>query len=508
MKTLTCTHTNEQGYRHEINKDTAVFRAIPYAKPPVGDLRWMAPQIEQDLTSYDRFDSTDGIYKTREAAQRCIQGLTSGERLTEDCLYLDIYAPIDAIESGKQLSVLIYFHGGAFFFGANSLAVTPDKGAFIAATQDVVIVSVNYRLGAFGFLFSEADSPSSGNQGLMDQQMAMIWVAENAKYFGGNENDITIGGMSAGGQSVHAHMVMESSKNLFHKAIAFSGPQGLPFYNAEEGELITEGIANLVECCEKPILDVAPPKCRNAINEATVACMKNKTAAEINAAAWKLEQFLPIGNFDRLTMIAEPYAPVVNTAMLEEMPFYSFSKGEIHDKPLLVDVSENEGAFFINLMMWGVQCEEDVTVCETNWNWMLEHLLSEEDLKTVTEADFYNCPEYPAEECLPQADKFLTDFTWYCNMNKCMKDAANKKFQRRNSDMFLSLTTQILPWQKVVNHGSAEYWFFSRITETNDYDQKDRDYQKQFQNYIGNFIRAGSPNGQYGCYLKLIYPSR
>jgi carboxylesterase type B len=438
-----------KGYRHEINKDIAVFRALPYAKPPVGDLRWMAPEIERDLTSYERYDAADGIYKTREPAQRCIQGLTSGERLTEDCLYLDVYAPIDAIESGKQLSVLIYFHGGAFFFGSNSLAVTPDKGAFIAATQDVIVVSVNYRLGAFGFLFSEAlqsklaeehgvqysDKPSSGNQGLMDQQMAMIWVAENAKYFGGNENDITIGGMSAGGQSVHAHMVMESSKNLFHKAIAFSGPQGLPYYNAEEGELITEGIANLVECCEKPIIDVAPPTCRNAINEATIACMKNRTAAAINSAAWKLEQFLPIGNFERLTMIAEPYAPVINTAMLEEMPFYSFSKAEIHDKPLLIDVSENEGAFFINLMMWGVQCEEDVTVCETNWNRMLEYLLSEEDMKTVIEANFYNCPEDPAEECLPQADKFLTDFTWYCNMNKCMKDG----FPGKLDMIFISL---------------------------------------------------------------------
>ena len=73
--------------------------------------------------------------------------------------------------------------------------------------------------------------------------------------------------------------------------------------------------------------------------------------------------------------------------------------------------------------------------------------------------------------------------------------AGQNKYQRRNSEIFLSLTTQILPWQKVVNHGSAEYWFFSRITGTNDYDQKDRDFQEHYQNYIGNFIRTGSPNG-------------
>ncbi|CAG5090531.1 Oidioi.mRNA.OKI2018_I69.PAR.g12638.t1.cds [Oikopleura dioica] len=501
-----------QGYRHEINEEVVVLRGVPYAKPPVGERRWMAPEIERDLKNYERFDSVEGVYKAKEASQRCIQGFTSGERLTEDCLYLDIHAPIEAIESGRKLSVLIYFHGGAFFFGSNTIAVTPEKGAFIAATQDVIVISVNYRLGAFGFMFSEAlqkkladehgvqysDKPVSGNQGLMDQQMAMIWVAENAKYFGGNENDITIGGMSAGGQSVHAHMVMESSKNFFHKAIAFSGPQGLPYYNADEGELITEGIANLVECCDDPLAPSISPRCRNKIDEDTVACMKNKTAEEINKAAWTLQQFLPIGNFDRLTMIAEPYSPIINTGMLEEMPFYSFSKGEIHDKPLIIDVSNNEGAFFINLMMWGVQCEEPgITVCETNWNWLLDHLLEEDDLKKVKDAGFYNCPDDPKEECLPQADKFLTDFTWYCNMNRCMTDgfpASERKFKRRNSEIFLSLTTQVLPWQQVVHHGSAEYWFFSRITETDDSDEDDQDFQKAYQNYIGNFIRTGSPN--------------
>ena len=134
----------------------------------------------------------------------------------------------------QDLPIFLYFHGGAYLLGMNSVI----RGEHIAATQNIIVIAANYRLGPFGFWYHpdfearmadehnlpfDPNLPYSGNQALMDQQMAMIWTREYSAYFGGSKDRITIGGMSAGGQSVNAHAVMPSSETLFDKVISFSG---------------------------------------------------------------------------------------------------------------------------------------------------------------------------------------------------------------------------------------------------------------------------------------------
>ena len=153
--------------------------------------------------------------------------------------------------TASLLPVLLYFHGGAFMLGSNVVI----NGGHIASTQNIIVVAANYRLGVFGFwahpdfptnpsedyaVTYENDAPFIGNQALMDQQMAMIWTREHIAAFGGDKERITIGGMSAGGQSINAHAVMPSSAPLFDKMISFSGPNGLPYYHHEEARHIYE----------------------------------------------------------------------------------------------------------------------------------------------------------------------------------------------------------------------------------------------------------------------------
>ena len=299
-------------------------------------------------------------------------------------------------------------------------------------------MSANYRFGVFGFMFSNSlqdriapehgiqyydNLPVSGNQGLMDQQMAMIWTRENCAYFGGNKEKITLGGMSAGAQSLHAHLVMHSSKELFQQAVAFSGPQGIPYYNAEEGELITEGIAYLTNCCEGPFVPGIQPRCNPSrpIDDDVIDCMKRKSTEEIQEAAWKLVQAAPIDNFKRLTMIAEPYSPIIGTGMLKEMPFFHFQRGEIHNKPIIIDVADNEGWKFVEPVMFGLPCENNNSVCDESWDRLKNFLFSEDDAAKIDESGIYNCPA-DGSECVEKVDEFLTDFTWYCNMQKCVTD--------------------------------------------------------------------------------------
>ena len=214
-----------RGYLHPTYSDVVAMQGIPFMKPPVGDLRWRAPIIERDLAGYPNSRKINGrtVYYATDISPEC-PGAFEASSITEDCTYLDIFMPKQAVENGEVLKIFLYFHGGAFMGGSNQ-DVSANEGAIIASEQNLIVITSNYRLGVFGFLFSEqlddkiADEHeleyyenkiTSGNQGLMDQQMAMIWTAENAKYFAGNAERITIGGMSAGGQSMHAHLVMPS----------------------------------------------------------------------------------------------------------------------------------------------------------------------------------------------------------------------------------------------------------------------------------------------------------
>jgi len=187
------------------------FLGIPYAAPPVGDLRWRAPAAVK-AWSGDRDATTLAAHCAQPASRYGV------ETYTEDCLYLNVYTPT----TPGPHPVMVWFHGGAFYVGQSD-AYKPT--ALVA--QNTIVVTVNYRLGAFGFLSHPAltaeQGGSSGNYGLMDQQAALKWVQDNIARFGGDKANVTIFGESAGGFSVNAHLAAPGSAGLFHKAIAMSG---------------------------------------------------------------------------------------------------------------------------------------------------------------------------------------------------------------------------------------------------------------------------------------------
>ena len=142
--------------------------------------------------------------------------------MSEDCLYLNIYVPAHAHE-GSNLPVMVWIHGGALTVGMASMY----DGSMLAATEDVVVVAIQYRLGVLGF-FSTGDQHAKGNWGYLDQVAALRWVQQNIVHFGGNPDRVTIFGESAGGTSVSSHVVSPMSQGLFHGAIMESGVAVLP----------------------------------------------------------------------------------------------------------------------------------------------------------------------------------------------------------------------------------------------------------------------------------------
>ena len=203
------------------NPDIVAFRGVPYAAPPVGDLRWKPPQ---PVVGWD------GVRDAAAPGPICMQtgpawvrapGADEDDPESEDCLFLNIWAPRQIREPRP---VMVWIHGGGFFNGAGSLPIY--DGARMAE-QDVVLVSINYRLNVFGFfahpaLSAESPRGASGNYGLMDMVAALEWVRDNIAAFGGDPRRVTIFGESAGGGAVMALMLVPRTAGLFHRAISGS----------------------------------------------------------------------------------------------------------------------------------------------------------------------------------------------------------------------------------------------------------------------------------------------
>jgi len=202
-----------------------VFKGIPFAAPPVGDLRWRAPRPAaawQGVRTADAF-SANCVQNIVDVRKPWTHEFMAHGAVGEDCLYLNVWTA--AARASERRPVLVFIHGGANTEGSGSVPVYDGTGL---ATKGLVVVTINYRLGPFGFLAhpelsQEAGYHASGNYGLLDQVAAVRWVKTNIAAFGGDPSRITVAGQSAGASGVRNLIISPLSKDLFHRAIAESG---------------------------------------------------------------------------------------------------------------------------------------------------------------------------------------------------------------------------------------------------------------------------------------------
>ena len=237
------------------------FRGIPYAAAPTGDLRWRPPQ------EHGRWS---GVLDATEFGPHCPQVATpyGTPSTSEDCLFLNVFTP-DKTDRGRPHlhPVMLWIHGGALVVGESD---GYDPSALVA--QGVVVVTINYRLGELGFLAhpalgAESPTGASGNYGLLDQQAAMRWVQHNIRAFGGDPDNVTIFGESAGGLSVHSQLASPLAANLFHKAIVESGA-----YSLSQSSLATAEAAGMAFAA------------RAGCTDQTVACLRSLSIPTILGA--------------------------------------------------------------------------------------------------------------------------------------------------------------------------------------------------------------------------------
>ncbi|HDZ57600.1 MAG TPA: hypothetical protein ENI17_04115 [Pseudomonas xinjiangensis] len=281
-----------------------VFRGIPYAAPPV---RFAAPEPALNRAST--------LQLTEDFGADCAQpgGTFGSESTAEDCLFLNVYAP----QAPGDYPVMLWIHGGAFVTGSGGASYEPSR----LVEQGVVVVTINYRLGALGFLphSSLADeSGNYGNYGLMDQQEALRWVQENISAFDGDPDNVTIFGESAGGHSVLSHVVSPSSEGLFHKAIVQSGAYNPTQVSQAAGQI---GLGT-------PFVEATG--CDEAAD--TGQCLRGLPVATVLAN--QLSNYIPVVN-------------ATNTGILPLSIDAGLSSGDFNQAPMLMGSNQDEGRLFV-----------------------------------------------------------------------------------------------------------------------------------------------------------------
>ena len=249
-----------------------IFKGIPYAGPPVGEFRWKEPRPVA---------AWDGVRDTNEFGAQCVQGQIFGDISfprppSEDCLNLNIWTP--AKGDSERLPVMVWIHGGGFQAGASA---EPRHDGDALARKGVVLVTINYRLGVFGFLAHpeltrESSRKASGNYGMLDQVAALRWVQQNIAAFGGNPQNVTIFGESAGSFAVSALMASPLATGLFHRAIGESGA----YFTAGGGTLALQPLA---------VTEEQGAKFGKSAGAESLAALRAKPADELLAAALKTQ---------------------------------------------------------------------------------------------------------------------------------------------------------------------------------------------------------------------------
>ncbi|KAK4880590.1 hypothetical protein RN001_008736 [Aquatica leii] len=331
-------------------KEYRSFTGIPYAQPPVGELRFKMPEPAHPW---------EGILDATKNHGACPQmNVFIGDyNVTgdEDCLYLNVYTPrIQSSDNQDLLPVMFFIHGGGLTSG-DATTYTPD----ILIDYDVILVTINYRLGALGFLVTLKDGVISGNNGLKDQNLALKWVKNNIVHFGGNPDNIVVFGHSAGALSAHYHMLSPLSKDLISGVIIQSSSALSPWGLRSITTMLknAEKLANLLDCPSMP-------------NEALIDCLRKIPAndivkQDIHFLEWS---HFPIAPFQ---LIIETES---NQAFLAEEPADIIKKDMAAKVPMMIGITSEDGAMF-SADIYKNKLEEDL---DLRFNVVAPYLLAYE----------------------------------------------------------------------------------------------------------------------------------
>ncbi|MEV6235984.1 carboxylesterase family protein [Lentzea sp. NPDC051838] len=416
------------------------FGNIPFAAAPVGENRWRDPQPAP---------AWQGVRDATKPAPICAQTPQLGQppSQTEDCLYLNVVTP--AKNPHKPRPVMVWIHGGGFTAGS----ATAYDARWLATKNDAVVVTVNYRLGVFGF-FGYPGLAGSGAFGLADQQAAMKWVQRNARAFGGDARNVTVFGESAGGLSVCAQLASPKAAGLFAKAIIQSGPCGLTFPSGAPGEF--SGVWRARADVEK--------QGAGTLGCADLACLRAQ----------------PV---DKLLTVHDQFNwPAYDTAVLPINPVVAQKTGRMHHVPTMVGSTHDEATLFVPLLY-------PQPIPESGYRDVLAQLYGERNADKVL-------ARYPVNGNYDARDEMaasLTDKTWACATQVARKELG--RHQRVSGYEFADQDAPVIfplpPFPDYKAFHASELMFLFDMNAP--LDAKQRELSDYMIAAWGRFARTGDP---------------
>lgn len=467
-----------------LGKTVDAYTGIPFAQPPVGYLRFRHPQpIHKWHNVYDATQLPPSCYQEPD--------LNFGPEfygsnvwnpptaVSEDCLYLNVFVPKPR---QRKLAVMVWIYGGGFYSGTTTLELYDGK--ILAALNSVVVVSIGYRLGALGFL--SLDHPTvPGNAGLFDQLMGLEWIQQNIRYFGGDPDNVTLFGESAGSVSVSLHLLSPLSHNKFHRAILQSGSANMPWATLTPGEArrrSTELAFDYLSC----------PRTDDMSRLAD--CLRLISPEQIVEQQWVSRGILQF-----------PFLPVVDGVFLTAPVSELLERSSFKRCPILVGSNRNEASFFLIYELKEYLDLERKTMTRSEYVDSMERL-------------FHYYPQYPSlsNERAMRAitfqytdwlhpddsgrnvhalDMAVSDSQFLCPLN-WFADA----YAKSHAAVYMYYFTQRYstnPWPAWtgVLHGDEIFFTMGEaLKPRHNFTEDERQLSRKMMLYWGNFAKTGDPN--------------
>ncbi|XP_039252803.2 crystal protein-like [Styela clava] len=471
--------------------ESNAFWEIPYAQPPLGNLRYQAPK--PITTPNNEINGTNNnflqCYQYEEACafvseNRCRLNMK------EDCLILNVFTPASmnlknaTKPPSERLPVLFYIHGG--FFIINSATQPRHDGRELANVTGTVVVTINYRLGPFGFLSHQETGQDDikGNQGLKDQQLAMRWVQDNIANFGGDKTKVTIFGNSAGAQSVMFHTLSNISKNLYTNSIQQSNPAIASFYypSPEMSLRITNRLLQSLGCTGDER-----------------ACLLNSTPQTIVNQTTQVQNSTQHQEGNWLYSI-ETYLPVIDGVEFKDLPMNLYKSGKWNsDKDMIIGVTTEEQANDAYLYPKDFSFDEKVFL-DMNTNIFADKEISSIVVNKYKEIYFTNYADFRAT-----FSKEMTEYIFHCPSRLMARLAS----QTTSASVYYYVFDEKILSGKCVEYNSGNKtgcYFAFHATEIefifrtfddvrpDNYTEKHLSVENQFSTYWGSFVRTGNPS--------------
>nr|BAF46104.1 acetylcholinesterase [Pediculus humanus corporis] len=479
-----------------LGREVYVYLGIPFAKPPVGPLRFRRPMP---------IDPWHGVYEAVTPPNSCFQeryeyfpGFEGEEmwnpntNISEDCLYLNVWVPqkVRLRHGGSQeenyakKAMLVWIYGGGFMSGTSTLDVYDAD--IVAASSDVIVASMQYRVGAFGFFylapyFDSESEEGQGNMGLWDQALAIRWLKDNAKVFGGDPDLITLFGESAGGGSVSLHLMSPVTRGIVKRGILQSGTLNAPwsYMEADKAVEIAKTLIGDCGCNSSSLIDHA---------DSVMECMRIIDAKQISVQQWN--SYWGILGF--------PSAPTIDGIFLPEHPIDMMKKGDFPETELLVGSNQDEGTYFLlydfidyfekdgpsyldrdkflelidNIFKNVTKAEKEAIIFQyTDWDQVNDGLVNQKMISDIVGDYYFICPtNYFAQLMAERGTKVYYYF-----------------FSQRTS------TNVWGEWMGVMHGDEIEYVFGNPLNMSIQFNNKERNLSKRMMEAFARFALTGKP---------------